>query len=282
MKLCTSSWSFSHCTLSEAVAITKALGFGATDLGYFHGPALDKHQVINKPAAYAEHIRSLEIAVPTFYHLFGETLYDRNLADRESLPANRKDFAAVVEFCRAARIPVVFIIPGMVNPGQTREQAFEVSVRSLRELLPIAMDAGISLSIEAHVHSYLESPAMVLDLLGEVKGLKLTLDYSHFVCLGYRQEEIDALAPHAAHVHLRQARPGVLQAEMSQGTVNIGALLGLLERLKYKGYIALEAVHQEYMNTVHEDVLTEIIKLRNFCLEYSGARAGAAVTSRRF
>ena len=68
----------------------------------------------------------------------------------------------------------------------------------------------------------------------------------------------------------------------SQGTVNIGALLGLLERLKYKGYIALEAVHQEYMNTVHEDVLTEIIKLRNFCLEYSGARAGAAVTSRRF
>lgn len=67
------------------------------------------------------------------------------------------------------------------------------SIRSLRELLPIALDAGIVYSIEAHVHSYLESPAMVLELLGEVKGLRHTLDYSHFICLGYRQEEVDAL-----------------------------------------------------------------------------------------
>jgi sugar phosphate isomerase/epimerase len=282
MKLCTSSWSFSHCTLEEAVAITKALGFQATDLGYFHGPAVDKLQVINDPTGYAGYIRSLGITVPTFYHLFGETLYDRNLADPASLEKNLRDFVKVVEFCRAAEIPVLFIIPGMVNPGQTREQAFEISVRSLQEMLPIARKAGVVLSIEAHVHSYLESPAMVIQVLGEVEGLKLTLDYSHFICLGYRQEEVDALAPYAAHVHLRQARSGVLQAEMSQGTINIGALLGLLNRLQYDGYIALEAVHQEYMDTVHEDVLSEIIKMRNFCLEYTGTRKADSGQAKRF
>ena len=69
---------------------------------------------------------------------------------------------------------------------------------------------------------------------------------------------------------------------MGEGTLNIGALLGLLERLEYGGYIALEAVHQEYMNTVHEDVLSEIIKMRNFCQEYAGIRKSGAGSAKRF
>lgn len=73
-----------------------------------------------------------------------------------------------------------------------------------------------------------------------------------------------------------------MQAEMSQGTINIGALLGLLDRLVYSGYIALEAVHQEYMNALHEDVLSEIIKMRNFCLEYAGTRKVDAGPAKRF
>ena len=92
--------------------------------------------------------------------------------------------------------------------------------------MPIAGEAGVTLTIEPHVHSYLESPALVLDLLDKVPGLKLTLDYAHFVCLGYRQDEIDVLAPHAAHVHLRQAKAGELQTKLAKGTINIGAQLG--------------------------------------------------------
>jgi sugar phosphate isomerase/epimerase len=270
MKLCTSSWSFPHCTLEESVAITKALGFEATDLGYVHRPALDKRRVLSDTKEYAAYICSLGIAVPTLYHLFGESLLDRNLARADSLDQNIEDFRAVTRFCKAIGTPVVFVIPGIVNPGQTREDAFQASSRALRTLLPIARDEGIAISIEPHVHSYLESPSLTLRLLEEVEGVWLTLDYSHFLCLGYRQEEIDPLMPFAAHVHLRQARPGVLQAPMGQGTLNIGAFLGALQKNDYKGYIALEVVHQEYMNTVHEDVLTEIISLRDFCRECFG------------
>jgi len=84
--------------LSEAVAITKALGLEAIDLGYFHGPAVDKPQLLANPAAYAQFVKSLQVTVPSFYHLFGETLYDRNLADPSSLQANRRDLVKVVEF----------------------------------------------------------------------------------------------------------------------------------------------------------------------------------------
>ncbi|MBI3972490.1 MAG: hypothetical protein HY332_14515 [Chloroflexi bacterium] len=99
-------------------------------------------------------------------------------------------------------------------------------------------------------------------------GLQLTLDYAHFICLGYRQEEIDPLAAHAAHVHLRQAKPGALQAKLHQGTINFGALLGTLRSQGYRGYLALECVHQEYMDTLHDDVLTETVRLRDLVGSY--------------
>jgi glycosyltransferase involved in cell wall biosynthesis len=129
--------------LSEAVAITKALGLEATDLGYFHGPAVDKHQVLANPAAYAQFVKSLGVAVPTFYHLFGETLYDRNLADPSSLQANRRDFAKVVEFCRAAGVPVVAGrsggAPETVRDGETGRvvngRAHEEIVDAITDLL---------------------------------------------------------------------------------------------------------------------------------------------------
>lgn len=270
MKLCTSSWSFAYCSLSEAIAITKALGFNACDLGYFHGPSLSKTEVLENTDAYAEYVKRLEIKVPTFYHLFGSDLYDRNLAEPVNLEPNIKDFKKVIRFCQKADIPVVFIIPGMMNPGQTPQEAFAASARALKEMFRLAKDGGIVLSIEPHVHSFLESPALTLKLLHEVEGLKLTLDYSHFVCMGYRQEEIDPLVPHAAHIHLRQAKPGALQTEMNKGTINMGTLLGVLKSNQYKGYIALEAVHQDYMDTLYEDVLSEIIKMRDFCRRYLG------------
>ena len=76
-------------------------------------------------------------------------------------------------------------------------------------------------------------------------GLKLTLDYGHFVCLGYRQEEIDALAPHAAHVHLRQAKMGALQTKLAKGTINIPAEFATLKEAGFDGHVALEYTHRD-------------------------------------
>ncbi len=170
----------------------------------------------------------------------------------------------------------------MVNPGQSREDALGASARALRTLLPIAREAGLVLSIEPHVHSYLESPAITLELLREVEGLNLTLDYSHFMCLGFRAGR-DRPPPAICGAHPPEASPPrALQTAMGQGTLNIGALLGALKKQGYAGYIALEAVHQEYMNTVYEDVLSEIILMRDFCREYLCQTASRQKTASKF
>lgn len=270
MQLSLASWSLRACALPEAVGIARALGIAALDLGYFYGPALDRAAVLADPERTAETVRALGVTVPCFYHLFGATPAERNLADPRHRDANLADFARIARFCRAAGIATVFVLPGVCNPGQGRAEALAEAAASLAGLARIARDAGITLTVEPHVHSFLESPALTLELLARVPGLRLTLDYAHFVCLGWCQDEIDVLAPHAAHVHLRQARPGVLQARAGQGTINFAAQLGALRAAGFAGYLALEYVHQDYMDTRYDDVLTETILLRDAVREWLG------------
>ena len=229
MKLSLTSWSLPACSLQEAAGIAKVLGIGGLDVGYFYGPALDKAKLLAEPERVADEVLKLGVELPCLYHLFGSTLGDRNLADPRHLDANVADLKQAVRFCKRAGIGVIFVLPGVVNPGQGRKEALAQSAKSLTRLLPIAAEAGIALTVEPHVHSYLETPSLVLELLDKVPGLKLALDYAHFVCLGYRQEEIDVLAAHAGHVHLRQAKSGELQTKLAKGTINIAAELATLK-----------------------------------------------------
>ena len=269
MRLSLTSWSFPSCTLQECAGISRALGIGALDVSLFYRSGLNKAEILSDPRAAAEPLAGLGVAIPNYYHLFGDGLAGQNLALPGTTEQNVADLARVMEFADAAGIGSVFILPGVVNPGQSRDQAARVSIESLRALMEVASHHKARLCIEAHVHSLAESPAMVRRLV-DATGIGLVLDYAHFACLGYRQEEVDVLAPHAVHVHLRQARMGLLQAKFGQGTLNFPAMFATLRDAGYQGWLALEAVHQDYMATLTEDVITETVALRDSFRNWEG------------
>lgn len=262
MRLSLTSWSFPALTLEEVAGVAKTLGIGAIDVGLFYRSALDKAEILGDPASAAQKLDALDIGIANYYHLFGEGLDGRNLALPGTVDENAKDMERVLTFADAAAIPTIFILPGVVNPGQSRDDAARVSIESLRAMLAVSKDFKARLCIEPHVHSFAESPAMVQRLVDET-GIGLALDYSHFACLGYRQEEIDPLARHAVHVHLRQARMGALQTKFAEGTLNFPAMFGTLRDAGYDGALAIENVHQDYMNTLFEDVMTETVTMRD-------------------
>ncbi len=268
MKLSATSWSFPYCTLKEITGILKALGIEAVDLGFFYSANIGKEKLLASPKKLANELKKHDITYSNLYYLFGNTLAERNLASNQNQKENLEDFKRAMTFCKSLEIPTVMLLPGVINKGQGRKEALAQTAKNLNALMPIAKAAGVTLTIEPHVHSYLESPSLVLELLEQVPDLKLALDYAHFVCLGYRQEEIDMLAPYAAHVHLRQARPGVLQAKLDEGTINFPALMATLRDSGYEGYLSLEYVHQNYMNTLHDDVLTETVRMRDLVRGY--------------
>jgi sugar phosphate isomerase/epimerase len=262
MRLSVTSWSFPACSLGEAWAIAQALGFAAMDLGLFHGPALDKARVLADPHGSAADLAVRGIRGANLYWLFGEGLADRALTDASARAANLTDFRAVCRFAAQAGIPSVFVLPGVAD-ASPKARAIEESAASLRALLPIAQDHGLTLTVEPHVGGVLGSPSETLTLLDQAPGVRLALDYAHFACLGFPQQAIDPLARHAGHVHLRQARPGALQAKWGEGTLDFAAMVATLRDAGYDGWLAVEYVHQAYMNTLFDDVLTETIRMRD-------------------
>jgi sugar phosphate isomerase/epimerase len=263
MKLSVAAWSFPLCTMSEAAGIVAALGIEGMDVGYRHKSAIDRDRVLNEPENYSAELRSAtSLKFANVWHLFGADRTVRHLAG-ESDPRNLDDLERVLRFCRALDAPSLFLLPGIVEPGQSRSRALSRVVSTLGPMIEAAAREGVTLTVEPHVQSWVESPSTTLDLLRELPGLKLTLDPAHFVCLGYRQDEIEVLCPFAGHVHLRQARPGVLQCRLEDGTLNFPAFFSALRDSGYDGWLSIEYLNQDYMGTVHDDVLAETVKMRN-------------------
>lgn len=256
MKLTVTSWSFPACTLTEAWGIATALGFQAMDLGLLHGAALDRGRIIADPEGAAKDLAGL--VVSNLYWLFGADIVENAVSDPAAKARNEAEFVRVCRFAQALGCPTIFVLPGVTGPG-----AFAAAAEGLRGLLKIARHHGVQLTVEPHVGGLLASPTQTLRMLAAVPGLKLTLDYAHFICMGYRQDEVDVLAPHTGHVHVRQARPGALQAKWGEGVLDFTAMLGVLRNAGYQGYVAVEYVHQGYMNTLFDDVLTETVRMRD-------------------
>ena len=268
MRLSVTSWSFPACSLGEAWAIAAALGIGHIDVGLLHGPSLDRSEVVGEPEAAAKRLRDTGVAVANLYWLFGPSPHDNPLSDRAVASRNLQEFDAALVFAEAIGATTLFVLPGVTMPGFGREELVRASTDTLRQMVDRARAHGIQLTVEPHVGGLLDSPARTLAFLEEVPGLKLTLDYAHFVCLGYRQEEIDPLAEYAAHMHMRQARPGALQAKWGEGTIDFGAMVERLAAVGYDGFLSIEYVHQDYMSTLFDDVLTETVRMRDHLRAY--------------
>lgn len=270
MKLSVSSWSFTHLTLAEAGLVTKALGIEAIDLGYFFEPALDKTRVLSEPSAYGTEIAAnLPVPVANLFHLFGEDLMDRNLAAAPN-PQNQEDLKAAITFAKAANAPSVFVLPGMINPGQSRSKALLASAEALKPMVEAGEKAGVDVLIEPHSGSILNSPAITHELVTKVPGLKIVLDPSHYVAMGFRQEEIDPLAQIAGHVHLRQARPGLIQTKMEEGIIDFPGFFGALRDAGYDGWLTAEYEHEPGTLSQYDDVLSETVKMRNCFRDWIG------------
>jgi len=179
-------------------------------------------------------------------------------------------FHSIGLFCEHAGLPViVFAASDIVGPWQTPPVDYESAIARLRRLQAISSDHGIQVAIEPNFTSAVRTPSASLQLVEAVPGLGLTVDPAHFVLQGFRQEEIDPLWPVARHVHVRQARPGFLQARLDKGTIDFGDVVSALRSTGYEGVVCVENIllpdvawlTSDYLDPVAETVaMLELIR----------------------
>lgn len=264
-KLAGAAWSFVGASLTESAAILQALGIGAMDLMAVPGGLLDSREIERDPEGQARRVTGAGLPLSNLLYIFGDGFDDRpvNSVDESVRAANRETFKRVLQFCKAAGIPSVLVLPGVDQAGITHEEAVELSAAAMNELAALAAAEDVLFLFEPHVESVLESPFDTLTFLQRNPALKIVLDYSHFVAQGYEPADVDPLVPYAGHVHLRQACRDKLQARWDDGVIDFPAVVELLEAAGYSGYLTLEYEHDPWMDCDQVDVMTETIRMRD-------------------
>ena len=263
MQLAAAAWSFRGATLAESAALWRALGIHAMDLIAPPGGLLDSRAIERDPQGQARRVNDVGMEISNIIYMFGGAFDDRPLTspDPAVRAQNMEAFKPAVEFCQAARIPSILVLPGIDHADVPHADSLKRSADTMNAMAEIASPAGVMLIFEPHMESVLESPVETLAFMQQNPALKIALDYSHFVAQGHAPSDVDPLAPFAGHVHLRQGAKGHLQAEWEKGEIDFPAVIGLLKQHNYRGYVALEYEHDPWLDLV--DVMTESILMRD-------------------
>jgi len=272
------SWSFGtqhlkgHLPLEGAAQIARALGFKNTAIGWAH---VDWPAVRADPQKAGDHVRRimepLELAIDDsfiwFRNRYLEEL-DNELQCTITVPdARMRDdnfdmFKSFVAFCRAIDCPGITVSAGVTHDGQDFEDAYAISRNELRRMVDHAGSNDVEVRPEPHGESTMGTLALCRRMLDDVPGLKISLDYSHFMPQGHSHEEVDELIPWAGHVHARQANRERLQCRQEDGILDFGHIIAALKAQGYTGNVALEYVCVDYRGCYDVDVITETLKLK--------------------
>jgi sugar phosphate isomerase/epimerase len=244
MKIAGSTISYTRKNLAEALGGIASLGFKYVDLLMMENWAhINPSEIAEDPQKQAEQVGDLL----NQYHLTaiginGNVSRLLNSPVPAEIESNQKQATGLIRFAQMLSIPVVVLQPGRVSGEIGADAAMEASIRALGSMVSIAVEHGVTLTIEPHINSLAEKYDDALRFVNAVPGLKLAYDPSHFVMADYNLAASEVLLPHTAHVHLRNAVVGNFQAPMAEGILDFEWVLAALERNGYSDAIAIEYI----------------------------------------
>ena len=278
MKATCTSWSWSLLPFEDVARIMSLLGFKAIDVGAFAKWAhYEPDELATHPGQMAQQISEIgkryDMALTDLIVTFGADLVDHcvNFPDQSVRDANLETFKGLTDFCNQAGIPGITLCPGAEHASIGRDASLELAVEELTRLAEAGHQAGLRVSFEPHVESITESPKDALKVAEQVPHLEFTLDYSHFLYLGYTDAQIEPLLPHTGHFHVRQAKQGVLQCRTGEGEIDFERALTRLCELGYDGWVAFEYVWEQWLDNDRIDVLSETLVLKQQLAKFFGS-----------
>jgi hexulose-6-phosphate isomerase len=162
----------------------------------------------------------------------------------------------------------VLLVPAVVNPETSYQQAWTRSQEQIRKVLPLAEKMKVIVAIEEVWNKFLLSPLEMAHYIDEFKSpwVKSYLDVGNMVFYGYPQDWIRTLGKRVAKLHIKDFRFKNRMAEfvpLREGDIDWKAVYQALADIGYKGTATLE------LNSGDLDYLKETS--RRFDLILTGA-----------
>jgi sugar phosphate isomerase/epimerase len=142
-------------------------------------------------------------------------------------PAYYDHFTSCCKLAKAIKVVTLVI------PSSELGTPFNEEIERLRKLVEIASLDSAVVGVKTQVGRMTQDPDTAVVLCDNVKGLRLTLDPSHYIAGPYRGGNIEKVMKYVQHVHLRDSTKDKLQVRVGQGEIDYGKLIQQLAKVGY-------------------------------------------------
>jgi hexulose-6-phosphate isomerase len=145
--------------------------------------------------------------------------------------------------CKAYGGTTVLVVPAVVTPQVSYQDAWTRSQAAIRELIPEAEKHGIVLAIEEVWNKFLLSPLEFARYIDEFQSpwVKAYFDVGNVVEFGYPQEWIRELGPRIVKIHIKEyAKPKRFDYKLGEGEVDWKDVRQALIDIGYEGWVTAE------------------------------------------
>jgi sugar phosphate isomerase/epimerase len=142
-------------------------------------------------------------------------------------PNYYEHFAACCKLAKAIKVVT------LVVPSSELGTPFNEEIERLRKLVEIASLESAVVGLKTQVGCMTQDPDTAVVLCNNVKGLRLTLDPSHYIAGPHQGGNIEKVMKYVQHVHLRDSTKEKLQVRVGQGEVDYGKLFQQLDKVGY-------------------------------------------------
>jgi len=138
---------------------------------------------------------------------------------------------------------VVLVVPGVVTADDSYEAVYDLSRKSLRELLPTAEELGVVIAIENVWNKFLLSPMEMRDYIDGLKHelVKAYFDVGNILIYGFPHHYVETLDRRIAKIHIKDFNVGQRQfVPVLTGDVDFPRFVNALKGIGYHDYLTAE------------------------------------------
>jgi len=270
-KLACADFTFPLLAHDRVLDLIKLLEFEGVDIGLFEGRShLWPSKMFERlDASAAELKKKLSDQGLAPADIFLQTAPEfvslaPNHPDAQRRKTARDLFSKTLDFAGACGSRHVSVLPGVLFEEESAADSWGRCCDELAWRVERAKGQGLIFGVEAHVGSIAPEPAAALKLVGDVPGLTLTLDYTHFTRDGRGDDEVAPLVAHASHFHVRGAQKGRLQTAFKDNVIDYQGVASEMQKTGYSGWLGVEYVWIDWEHCNEVDNLSETILFRDF------------------
>lgn len=244
MRLGYSTWGMPQLPIDVAIDHIARLGFEGVELTVVPGWSTELSRL---DASARQQIRSL---LTTYGLALPSIAVHRDLVveDAQEWAANFaylcQSIDLAVELADQDGPPVINNLVG--GKSGAFEQCRELLLERLHDVVAYARPRGVTIAIEPHVNTILESPQTTREIVEAIDSphLRVQFDISHFDVLGFTIDEaVSVLGPLAVHTHVKDQRGKVPDFEFltpGDGEFDYVHYLHAMRDVGYTGFITGE------------------------------------------